>query len=939
MFTKKYIIPFLALFLFAGFSAFSQVDDPCADFPNGYTNLTPNALATQSSTDGGNLASFAIDGNSGGTSLAMTQNDGNAWLDIQLSSPSYVDEMAIWFPAGQPLGSAYALFSNIPFQSENLAQELANEENEYLYLQGVQSGATFPVNMTGIQYIRIQNENGGVLSLFEVVIPGVTEDCGNGVDDDCDGLVDCDDPDCGPRILNVDITQPTCKICPDGSIFIQASGAGSQYFLYSIDGGSNFQIESTFKNLLPGNYDIVVQNYLTGCEVTSDGSLVPPLGFPSDCCENGGFEEGDFTNWTGGISSTYGGDFQNETLSTTFTPIPPSVWCPCEPTSCARHSILSGNVVDPYIPLQIITPNTGTYVARLGNCRDGKEKERLKTTISVKECNMELAFNYLLVMEAPGHGDDKDPYFRYIVRNETKDMKIANNQIIAKTNNPIFTTITEDSIVYTPWRCVSLLLSENHDIGDEISVEFIVSDCKQEGHFAYAYIDGLCNESSDNEPYIELDLPEAFCSNQEEVIVNVVSGYGYTEYKWTLCELTAQGDEVNCASNPSFVVSQITEPLDLREFYGLSGFQFDCEKTYRITLELNNECGGTFIIQDDFLYSCDEEIELNYLDILNCNNTKLVDITIEGNNLCNGCEYSWEPVQHLDDASIEFPTILGTINFLAMDQTYNVTATNEAGCEDTDVVEIYNISTTIETEYKLTDYCEFELFATLTTDIEISNEVIQTNFFNITAGTTRNSVFVGTPGLGTEFTYKVDNLVIPSDIGTTDTWRVSFIISSDLMAEGNTVVGDFCNLTQDFPIVEPTGFYHDEIRFDIPSVFTPDGNGVNDTFKLIAPPDSINAYYGKLRIWDRWNNKVYDRVEWGTFEKPIDLDSLAWDGNYNGNPAGSDVYIYALELKNCDTPSNCDDFEEYPPSQGSCWSQGVGCTGCVRYKGDVTLVR
>jgi len=39
--------------------------------------------------------------------------------------------------------------------------------------------------------------------------PLVEGNCGDGVDDDCDGLIDCDDPDCGSSAL--------CAVCrPDG---------------------------------------------------------------------------------------------------------------------------------------------------------------------------------------------------------------------------------------------------------------------------------------------------------------------------------------------------------------------------------------------------------------------------------------------------------------------------------------------------------------------------------------------------------------------------------------------------------------------------------------------------------------------------------------------------------------------------------------------------
>ena len=63
--------------------------------------------------------------------------------------------------------------------------------------------------------------------------PGV-EICDNGLDDDGDGLTDCDDPDCGVSGLTVAVEQVTCDGPMTGSITVLGQQAGIIYS-YSID--------------------------------------------------------------------------------------------------------------------------------------------------------------------------------------------------------------------------------------------------------------------------------------------------------------------------------------------------------------------------------------------------------------------------------------------------------------------------------------------------------------------------------------------------------------------------------------------------------------------------------------------------------------------------------------------------------------------------------
>ncbi|MFN4081107.1 MAG: gliding motility-associated C-terminal domain-containing protein [Saprospiraceae bacterium] len=79
----------------------------------------------------------------------------------------------------------------------------------------------------------------------------------------------------------------------------------------------------------------------------------------------------------------------------------------------------------------------------------------------------------------------------------------------------------------------------------------------------------------------------------------------------------------------------------------------------------------------------------------------------------------------------------------------------------------------------------------------------------------------------------------------------------------------------------------DPTRLKIPNAFTPDGDGLNDVFR-VAPFEGFEriAY---MAIFNRWGVKVYESAE-----------APYWDGTTGGLPAPSDVYIYIVEIA-CDS--------------------------------------
>jgi gliding motility-associated-like protein len=68
----------------------------------------------------------------------------------------------------------------------------------------------------------------------------------------------------------------------------------------------------------------------------------------------------------------------------------------------------------------------------------------------------------------------------------------------------------------------------------------------------------------------------------------------------------------------------------------------------------------------------------------------------------------------------------------------------------------------------------------------------------------------------------------------------------------------------------------------IPTAFTPDGSGKNETWKLVERRDLT---YMKFLIYDRWGTIVYDAMKTGKYE---------WDGSYMGRQVMQGIYHYVV---------------------------------------------
>lgn len=95
-----------------------------------------------------------------------------------------------------------------------------------------------------------------------------------------------------------------------------------------------------------------------------------------------------------------------------------------------------------------------------------------------------------------------------------------------------------------------------------------------------------------------------------------------------------------------------------------------------------------------------------------------------------------------------------------------------------------------------------------------------------------------------------------------------------------------------------------ELNFGIPNVFTPNLDGTNDKFFVLANGELRNF---NMKIFNRWGEKIFETND----------NSQAWDGTYNGEIQGVGTYVYFIQ------------FDEF---RNGAWKQRLE-------KGSLTLLR
>lgn len=218
------------------------------------------------------------------------------------------------------------------------------------------------------------------------------------------------------------------------------------------------------------------------------------------CLNNEGFEDGDFTGWTGfsGTNSGTGAISWSGGLNSLGANLPPS--------TLAQHTIFTASSLDPYaidsltnhpdLFMTTVSPSGGYYSVRLGNTNVGAGAEGLKVSYTPSSAENIFYYQYACVFQNAGHTTTHEPGFMVRVYD-------ASSVIIPALCDTIYgpdpvvpflhvaASAPDPSVLYRRWSSVGINL--NTYIGQTVTIEFVNFDCSETGHWGYTYLDVSCS--------------------------------------------------------------------------------------------------------------------------------------------------------------------------------------------------------------------------------------------------------------------------------------------------------------------------------------------------------------------------------------------------------------------------------------------------------------
>jgi gliding motility-associated-like protein len=599
-----------------------------------------------------------------------------------------------------------------------------------------------------------------------------------------------------------------------------------------------------------------------------------------NCPPNIDFETGTFNGWTCYTGSAQALNGQNVlNLYPSGGPVP------------NQHTINSSNLggVDPYGGFPINCPNGSGYSVRLGNNLGGGQAEGIsyEFTIPANRNTYSLIYHYAVVFQDPNHQQFQQPRLELEITNVTDNIRIDCSS---------FTFIPFGSLLpgfflspnagdTTPvwckdWSAVSINL--NGHAGKTIRLFFKTGDCTFTRHFGYAYIDVNSECSSEF-------VGATYC--REDTTVNVTAPFGYQGYTWynsTFTQILGNQQTINFTPPPPVGTTIAVEVIPYNGYGCL-------DTLYAIlidTLTIISNAGR---------------------DTLSCNQHPVP----VGANPVPGLVYSWSPAVWLSDPNIANPRAGPPVT-----TTYILTTRSAGGgCPDTDTVIV--TASIIDTSLRLIGkdaFCTTSgdsavLFVQPTDSIQWFKDNIPVaganrtryrvtqsgsyhamlfNSLGCVANTAVRTILIETPRPG--ITYPVQFAVenYPQQLqarifGVSAEWSPPAFLNNitgfaPLFTGSTDKLYTIAIKTAAGCVTVDTQFVKvfKEVKFYVPSGFTPNNDGLNDYLKPIAVGIKDIRYF---RIYNRWGQLVYD----------LKSDARGWNGTIGGKAQSTQAVVWMAE--------------------------------------------
>ncbi len=272
-------------------------------------------------------------------------------------------------------------------------------------------------------------------------------------------------------------------------------------------------------------------------------------------CPNAGFEQLNFSNWTGswGVSVTGGAG----AAFPLYTPTAPVMLSPSGNNASLNdvanyHTIMTTPPISNVYPncvgydsiackvigtqtiseIPFLPPNGGVASLRLNGCNALNRACNAKYSLALNPNNKNFSVSYALVYQNGGHAPEDQNYFSVRITDQNGNpvpgcsvYTVTCDANLTNTASPMYDPTWSDGVIgygimYRKWQTAAFDFS-NYPLITSVNIELYNGSCTQGGHYTYAYVSAQCSSGG---------ALTSFCAGSNTAVLT--APVGYTTYQW-----------------------------------------------------------------------------------------------------------------------------------------------------------------------------------------------------------------------------------------------------------------------------------------------------------------------------------------------------------------------------------------------------------------------